>query len=72
MNKKEGIKYFNQHFTIILSKILANFSLNKEVVIEYYTFALHASIAMLVKRASKNTLVENLKKLRMWKRICWA
>jgi hypothetical protein len=61
MDKREWIKYFNQCLTTILNEFSANSILVEEVVVEYYTSTLHASISMFVKRARKKNLVEKFK-----------
>jgi hypothetical protein len=59
MEKKEKIKYFNQHFTTILNKFHVDVEPIEALTVEYYTSSLHPSIAMFVKRAGKTTLAEN-------------
>lgn len=59
MEKKEKVKYFNQQFFVILNKFHVNKPLHDLVAIEYYTSALHANIAMFVKKDNKETLIEN-------------
>jgi hypothetical protein len=59
MEKKERIKDFNQCFTTIWNKFPINSQPTEGVVVEYYTFSLHAYITMCIKRTSKNRLVEN-------------
>ena len=60
MSPKENVKYFNQSFTTILNKFQPQAKPTPEMQIKAYANALLASISMFMKRASKNTLAENL------------
>jgi hypothetical protein len=58
MGPKERIKYFNQRFLKLLNKMPETSKPGLDIQIDFYSSALPVSIAMFVKRESKNTLTE--------------
>jgi cell division septum initiation protein DivIVA len=58
MNPKEKIKDFNQIFLTLKNRIPTDSMPAKNLIIAYYTKALHQSIAIWVKRSKKSTLLE--------------
>jgi hypothetical protein len=61
MSLKERVKDFNQRLTTILNKFHPTEKPTQELQIKFYANTLSTSISMLVKRAAKETLVENFK-----------
>jgi len=59
MIRKERVKYFNQRFKSILNKFQPVVKPTQELKIKVYANTLPTSISMLVKRDTKQTLVEN-------------
>jgi hypothetical protein len=58
MNPKEKIKDFNQRLLTLKNRIPTGSMPTKNLIIAYYTKALHQSIAIWVKRSKKATLLE--------------
>jgi hypothetical protein len=58
MNPKEKIKYFNQRFLTLKNRIPMDSMPAENVIVAYYTKALHQNIAIWVKRPKKATLLE--------------
>jgi hypothetical protein len=58
MNPKEKIKDFNQRFLTLKNRIPTDSMPAENLIIAYYTKALHQSIAIWVKRSKKATLLE--------------
>jgi hypothetical protein len=58
INPKEKVKYFNQRFLILKNWIPMDSMPTENLIIAYYTKALHQSIAIWVKRSKKATLLE--------------
>jgi hypothetical protein len=58
MNPKEKIKDFNQIFLTLKNRIPMDLRPSENLIIAYYTKALHQSIAIWVKRSKKATLLE--------------
>jgi hypothetical protein len=67
MTPKERVKYFNQRFMTILNNFHPTVKPTQEFQIEVYANALPSSISMFVKRAAKQTLVENFEESKMKK-----
>ena len=61
MNPKEKIKYFNQRFLTLKNWIPMDSMPAENLIVAYYTKALHQNIAILVKRSNKATLLEAFK-----------
>jgi hypothetical protein len=59
MNPKEKIKDFNQRFLTLKNKILVDLMPAENLIVAYYTKALHNNIAIWVKRSKKNTLLKS-------------
>jgi len=49
MEGKEKVKYFNQRFTCILNKFVADTKPHDSIMVDYYTSALPTMIAQFVK-----------------------
>jgi hypothetical protein len=60
MGPKERIKYFNQRFLKLLNKMPETSKPGLDIQVEFYSSTLPVSIAMFVKRESKNTLTEEM------------
>jgi hypothetical protein len=58
MNPKEKVKDFNQRFLTLKNRIPTDSMPAENLIIAYYTKALHQSIAIWVKRSKKATLLE--------------
>jgi hypothetical protein len=58
MNPKEKVKDFNQRFLTLKNKIPVDSMPAENLIVAYYTKALHNNIAIWVKRSKKNTLLE--------------
>jgi hypothetical protein len=58
MNPKEKFKDFNQRFLTLKKKIPADSMPAENLIVAYYTKAMHKNIAIWVKRSKKNTLLE--------------
>jgi hypothetical protein len=58
MNPKEKIKDFNKKFLTLKNRIPMDSMPDENLIIAYYTKALHHSIAIWVKRSKKATLLE--------------
>jgi hypothetical protein len=58
MNPKEKIKDFNQRFLTLKNRIPMDSMPAENLIIAYYTKALHQSIAIWVKRSKKSMLLE--------------
>jgi hypothetical protein len=58
MNPKEKVKDFNQIFLTLKNRIPTDSMPTENLIIAYYTKALHQSIAIWVKRSKKDTLLE--------------
>jgi hypothetical protein len=58
MNPKEKVKDFNQRFLTLKKKIPVDSMPAENLIVAYYTKALHNNIAIWVKRSKKNTLLE--------------
>ena len=59
MIPKENVKDFNQRFLTLKNKIPIDSMPAKNLLVAYYTKALHNNIAMWLKRSKKNTLLES-------------
>jgi hypothetical protein len=64
MNPKEKVKDFNQRFLTLKNKIAADSMPAEILIVAYSTKALHNNIAIWVKRAKKNTLLEAFEEAR--------
>jgi len=62
MGPKEKIIYFNQRFLKLINIMLETSKPSLDIQIEFYSSTLPVFIAMFVKRANKNTLVEAMQK----------
>jgi hypothetical protein len=58
MNLKEKFKYFNKRFLTLKNQIPTDSMPVENLIITYYTKALHQSISIWVKRSKKDTLLE--------------
>jgi hypothetical protein len=58
MNPKEKIKDFNQRFLTLKNRIPMDSMPAENLIVAYYTKALHQNIAIWVKRSKKATLLE--------------
>jgi hypothetical protein len=58
MNPKEKIKDFNQRFLTLKNRIPTDSMPAENLIVAYYTKALHQNIAIWVKRSKKATLLE--------------
>jgi hypothetical protein len=58
MGPKEKIKYFKMIFLKLINKIPETSKPNLDIQIDFYSSTLPVSIAMFIKRANKNTLIE--------------
>jgi hypothetical protein len=58
MNPKEKIKYFNQRFLTLKNRIPVDSMPAENLIVAYYTKALHQNVAIWVKRSKKATLLE--------------
>jgi uncharacterized protein YicC (UPF0701 family) len=58
MNPKEKVKDFNQRFLTLKNRIPTDLMSVENLIIEYYTKALHQSISIWVKRYKKASLLE--------------
>jgi hypothetical protein len=58
MNPKEKIKDFNQRFVTLKNRIPTDSMPTENLIITYYTKALHQNITIWVKRYKKATLLE--------------
>jgi hypothetical protein len=58
MNPKEKVKDFNQIFLTLKKKIPVDSMPVENLIVAYYTKALHKNIAICIKRSKKNTLLE--------------
>jgi hypothetical protein len=59
MNPKEKVYYFNQRFLTLKNKIPVDSMPAKNLLVAYYTKALHNNIAIWLKRSINNTLLES-------------
>jgi hypothetical protein len=61
MNPKEKVKYFNQRFLTLKNRIPTDSMPVENLIVAYYTKALHHNVEIWVKRSKKSTLLEAFK-----------
>jgi hypothetical protein len=61
MNPKEKIKDFNQRFLTLKNRIPVDSMPTENLIVAYYTKALHQNIAIWVKRSKKANVIGSLR-----------